>query len=193
MTHAEARRILHLSENATPEEIRRAYRTMAFNYHPDRNPNNMAAEEIFKQVNLAHQTLTRPQENTYNTPPPKHAKATFYRKATFADIEHLISILGAMYANDTAAQKQIAEIRKTCESIKKMYRFVNSAYISSLIGMLGMIMYNQIWGYNAPNIGLGVYPAIMVAVISAALTQDKMNAKAKQIVDTINDLKQKTH
>ncbi len=192
MTHSEARKILNISENATPVEVKRAYRKMALGYHPDRNPNNPAAEEMFKQVSQAYQTLTRPQEQPYDAPQPKYKKATFYRKATFADIEYILFILGALHEHDAAAQKRIEEIRKTLKTMKNMHRFVNSAYLSALVGMLGMFVYNQIWGYDAPHIGLGVYPAIGVAVICAALTQDKMKAKAQQIVNMINELKQKT-
>lgn len=192
MTHTEARKILNVNENATPAEIKHAYRQMAFNYHPDKNPNNLAAEEMFKQVNQAYQTLTRPTES-YQDPSSgaQYHKATFYHKTTFADVENLINAFCAIYATDGAAQRQIDEIRKTLKTMKNMHRFVNSAYLSALVGMLGMIAYNQIWGYDAPHIGLGVYPAIGVMVICATLTQDKMKDKAQQIVKMIDELKQK--
>ena len=49
--------ILGVSKNATQDEIKKAYRTLAFKYHPDRNPDNPEAEEKFKQISAAYDTL----------------------------------------------------------------------------------------------------------------------------------------
>ena len=52
--------ILGVKKNATQEEIKRAYRARALHYHPDKNPNNQAAEEKFKEVANAYSTLSNP-------------------------------------------------------------------------------------------------------------------------------------
>ena len=49
--------ILGVSKNATADEIKKAYRTLAFKYHPDRNPGNTEAEEKFKQISAAYDVL----------------------------------------------------------------------------------------------------------------------------------------
>ena len=49
--------ILGVSKNATADEIKRAYRTLAFKYHPDRNQGNAAAEEKFKKISAAYDVL----------------------------------------------------------------------------------------------------------------------------------------
>lgn len=49
--------ILGVPKNATADEIKKAYRTLAFKYHPDRNPGNAAAEEKFKQISAAYDVL----------------------------------------------------------------------------------------------------------------------------------------
>ena len=50
--------ILGIQKTATNEEIKKAYRTLAFKYHPDRNPGNAAAEEKFKQITAAYDVLS---------------------------------------------------------------------------------------------------------------------------------------
>lgn len=51
-------KILGLDKSAGAEEIKKAYRKLALKYHPDRNPNNKAAEEKFKQVSEAYAVLS---------------------------------------------------------------------------------------------------------------------------------------
>ena len=51
---------LGVSKSATADEIKKAYRTLAFKYHPDRNPGNAEAEEKFKQISTAYDVLSDP-------------------------------------------------------------------------------------------------------------------------------------
>jgi molecular chaperone DnaJ len=48
---------LGVSKKATDEEIKKAYRKLARKYHPDRNPDDAAAEEKFKEVSAAYDVL----------------------------------------------------------------------------------------------------------------------------------------
>src|SRR5574344_234803 len=48
---------LGVAKTATPEEIKKAYRNLAFKYHPDRNPGDKSAEEKFKQINAAYSVI----------------------------------------------------------------------------------------------------------------------------------------
>jgi curved DNA-binding protein len=50
--------ILGINPNASSEEIKKAYRTLARQYHPDRNPGNKIAEEKFKDINEAYEVLS---------------------------------------------------------------------------------------------------------------------------------------
>ncbi|XXF70693.1 molecular chaperone DnaJ [Thermoanaerobacterium thermosaccharolyticum] len=54
--------ILGLDRNASDDDIKKAYRTLAKKYHPDLNPGNKEAEQKFKEINEAYQILSDPQK-----------------------------------------------------------------------------------------------------------------------------------
>ena len=51
-------KILGVAKDATPETIRKAYRKLAKQHHPDLNPGNKAAEDKFKAVSAANEMLS---------------------------------------------------------------------------------------------------------------------------------------
>ncbi|MHB9147417.1 MAG: molecular chaperone DnaJ [Candidatus Amoebophilus sp.] len=54
--------ILGIKKDATTDEIKKAYRQIAFKYHPDKNPNNPEAEEKFKAAAEAYEVLSNPEK-----------------------------------------------------------------------------------------------------------------------------------
>ena len=58
MQYQDYYKTLGVDKNASDREIKRAYRKLARQYHPDVNPDDQKAEEHFKQINEAYQVLS---------------------------------------------------------------------------------------------------------------------------------------
>lgn len=54
--------VLGVSKSASADEIKKAYRQMALKYHPDKNPDNKDAEEMFKEAAEAYDVLSNPDK-----------------------------------------------------------------------------------------------------------------------------------
>jgi curved DNA-binding protein CbpA len=54
--------LLHVHPQATAQEIKAAYRKLAFKYHPDRNKGNTLTEAVLKDINEAYSILSNPEK-----------------------------------------------------------------------------------------------------------------------------------
>jgi molecular chaperone DnaJ len=54
-------KVLGVSPNASDEEIKKAYRTLAMKYHPDRNPGDQEAAKKMQQINAAYDQIKNPE------------------------------------------------------------------------------------------------------------------------------------
>ncbi|MCE7978242.1 MAG: hypothetical protein DYH03_14120 [Nitrospira sp. NTP1] len=60
-------RVLGVSRDISDDEIKKAYRKLVFEHHPDRNPNNSEAEEKIREINSAYEVLGDPESRrTYD-------------------------------------------------------------------------------------------------------------------------------
>jgi curved DNA-binding protein len=61
MEYQDYYKILGVDKKATEAQIKKAYRKLARQYHPDMNPGDKKAEEHFKQINEAYEVLSDPE------------------------------------------------------------------------------------------------------------------------------------
>jgi curved DNA-binding protein len=65
MEYKDYYKVLGLDKNASEDEIKKAYRKLALDYHPDRNPGDSEAEDKFKEINEAYQVLSDPDKRAH--------------------------------------------------------------------------------------------------------------------------------
>ena len=88
--------ILGLARGATPEEIKKAYRKLALQYHPDRNPGNKEAEEKFKEAAEAYEVLgDQAKRERYDRYGHEGIRGTDFRP--FTDVNDIFSTFSDIF------------------------------------------------------------------------------------------------
>ena len=89
-------KILEVSSNASEEEIKKSYRKIAMQYHPDRNPGNKESEEKFKLASEAYEVLRDPEKREiYNRYGIEGLKGTGF--TGFRGFEDIFSTFGDIF------------------------------------------------------------------------------------------------
>ena len=92
--------VLGVDKNATEDQIKKAYRTIAIKYHPDRNPGNKEAEEKFKEAaeayDVLHDQQKRQQYDTFGFNGPG-AGGGFGGFGTSMNMDDIFSMFGDIF------------------------------------------------------------------------------------------------
>ncbi len=87
--------VLGVDKNASPEEIKRAYRRMAIKYHPDKNPGNKEAEAKFKELAEAYEVLSDPEKRKqYDQYGHEGLRGTGMHDFSRMNVEDIFSMFG---------------------------------------------------------------------------------------------------
>jgi molecular chaperone DnaJ len=88
--------VLGLSRDASDGEIKKAYRRLAMQYHPDRNPGDRVAEEKFKEAATAYKVLSDPgQRARYDRFGPDGLRGGGFEG--FSGLEDIFSMFGDLF------------------------------------------------------------------------------------------------
>lgn len=97
--------ILGVSRDASPDDLKRAFRQLALKYHPDRNPDSSESEAKFKEINEAYSCLSDPQKRAhYDRFGSAEGLGGGYAGAGFGDIFE--DIFGDFFGNFGGTRRQ---------------------------------------------------------------------------------------
>lgn len=108
--------VLGVSQNASDDEVKKAYRELARKYHPDNYQNNPLAdlaEEKMKEINEAYDTITKQRSGGYQSPSSGYGQQGGYQQQYYAAGSNpaYVKIRGLINAGDIqGAERLLMEI-----------------------------------------------------------------------------------
>jgi curved DNA-binding protein CbpA len=156
--HLDYYKILGISQNATPEQIRQAYRMKAKMYHPDINK-NPDAKILFQLLNEAYQILTNPEKKRWYDfklkypsttglkPQPDNRRTTTYESYYRAYTR---------YQQERNEEKEHAKYRKTLLDNFLFYFLIVSGFMAIIFSAIDLI-YDEVSMKNITGMIFGVW------------------------------------
>ncbi|HEV3479078.1 MAG TPA: molecular chaperone DnaJ [Gaiellaceae bacterium] len=126
---------LGVPKGASGEEIKKAYRKLARQYHPDRNPGDASAEERFKEVQHAYDVLADPEKrkayDRFGASDGRRGPQAGDFNFDFGDLGDLGDIFGGLFGRGRGGQQQ----RSRAERGSDLEVQVNLSFEDSLKGV----------------------------------------------------------
>lgn len=92
MTKRDYYEVLGVNRNATKDDIKKAYRKLAMQYHPDRNPDDKTAEEKFKEAAEAYEILSHDDKrNNYDRFGHEGVRGSTFGSEGFSSVNDIFS------------------------------------------------------------------------------------------------------
>lgn len=102
--------ILGVSKDANPDSIKKAYRKLAMQFHPDKNPGNKEAEDKFKEAASAYEILSNPEKrrqyDTYGHAAFQSGGRGGFGGGGFSDVNDIFESFGDIFSDFFGGQAQ---------------------------------------------------------------------------------------
>jgi molecular chaperone DnaJ len=135
--------ILGVSKSASADEIKKAYRKLARQYHPDRNPGDTDAEERFKEVQGAYDVLSDPEKRKqydqlgsrmFSGAGTGPQGGNFQWSGNIGDLGDLSDLFGGLFDNFGGGARTTTRTRERGERGRDVEVVVNVSFEDSLQG-----------------------------------------------------------
>jgi molecular chaperone DnaJ len=105
--------VLSVTRTATDQELKTAYRRLAMQYHPDRNPDDEHAEEKFKECSEAYQVLSDPDKRAaYDRYGHAGVSGAGQAGSPFVDFQDLGDIFGDLFGFNVSGGRKQSRVQK---------------------------------------------------------------------------------